>query len=154
MLPPALLVVLFDVLLPYGEALKIVSALGILTLPICCWAFGKLSGMRFPVPPLLAVASVVFLFDETFQIYGGNIASTMAGEYSFSIALSLAMLFFGVFAYALRTGKHRALAAVLFALACLSHGIVIFFVDRRRRSCCSGSTSCSRSTARSVPARS
>ncbi len=80
------------------------------------------------MPPLLAVASVVFLFDETFQIYGGNIASTMAGEYSFSIALSLAMLFFGVFAYALRTGKHRALAAVLFALACLSHGIVIFFV--------------------------
>ncbi len=128
MLPPALLVVLFDVLLPYGEALKIVSALGILTLPICCWAFGKLSGMRFPLPPLLAVASVIFLFDETFQIYGGNIASTMAGEYSFSIALSLAMLFFGVFAYALRTGKHRALAAVLFALACLSHGIVIFFV--------------------------
>ena len=38
------------------------------------------------------------------------------------------MLFFGVFAYALRTGKHRALAAVLFALACLCHGIVIFFV--------------------------
>jgi hypothetical protein len=128
MLPPALMVVLLDIVLPYGEALKIISALGILTLPICCWAFGKLSGMRFPIPPLLAVASVVFLFDETFQIYGGNIASTMAGEYSFSIALSLAMLFFGVFAYALRTGKHRATAAVLFALACLSHGIVIFFV--------------------------
>ena len=44
-----------------------------------------------------------------FTIYGGNIASTMAGEFSFSIALSLALLFFGVFAYGLRTGKHRAL---------------------------------------------
>lgn len=128
MLPPALMVVALDVVLPYGEALKIISALGMLTLPICCWAFGKLSGMRYPIPQLLAVASVVFLFDESFQIYGGNIASTMAGEFSFSIALSLAMLYFGVFAYGLRTGRLRPLAAILFALACLSHGIVIFFV--------------------------
>ena len=58
----------------------------------------------------------VFLFDESFTIYGGNIASTMAGEFSFSIALSLALLYFGVLAYGLRTGKHRALAAVLLAL--------------------------------------
>ncbi len=128
MLPPALLVIAVNFLLPYGEALKIVSALGILSLPICCWAFGKLVGLRFPVPQMLSIASVIFLFDETFQIYGGNIASTMAGEYSFSIALSIAVLYFGVFAYCLRTGRHRALAAALFALACLCHGIVALFV--------------------------
>ena len=44
------------------------------------------------MPELLAVAAVIFLFDESFPIYGGNIASTMAGEFSFSIALSLAVL--------------------------------------------------------------
>ncbi len=127
MVPPALLVVLLDVILPYGVALKLVSILGVLSLPVCAWAFGKLAGFKFPVPPMLAIASVFFLFDETFQIYGGNIASTMAGEFSFSIALSLAMLFLGVFAYGMRTGKHRALAAGLFALAALCHVIVMFF---------------------------
>src|SRR6476620_6813580 len=127
MVPPALAVVALDILLPYGVALKLVSILGILTLPVCCWAFGKLSGLKFPVPQLFSIAAVFFLFDETFQIYGGNIASTMAGEFSFSIALSLAMLFLGVFAYGMRTGKHRALAAGLFALAALCHVIVMFF---------------------------
>jgi hypothetical protein len=127
MVPPALAVVALDVLLPYGVALKLVSILGILSLPVCCWAFGKLAGLKFPVPQLFSIASVFFLFDETFQIYGGNIASTMAGEFSFSIALSLAMLFLGVFAYGMRTGKYRAWAAGLFALAALCHVIVMFF---------------------------
>jgi hypothetical protein len=51
----------------------------------------------------------------------------MAGEFSFSIALSLAMLYLGVFAYGMRTGKYRALAAFLFALCALAHLIVSFF---------------------------
>jgi len=127
MVPPALAVVVLDVILPYGVALKIVSVIGILSLPVCAWLFGKLAGLRFPVPQLFSIAAVFFLFDETFQIYGGNIASTMAGEFSFSIALSLAMAFLGVFAYGMRTGKHRALAAGLFALAALCHVIVMFF---------------------------
>ena len=119
MVPPALVVVLLDVLLPYGVALKIVSvARHPDACPSAAWAFGKLAGLRFPIPPLFADrrrSSSCSTRPST--IYGGNIASTMAGEFSFSIALSLSMLFLGVFAYGLRTGKHRALAAVLFALA-------------------------------------
>ena len=127
MVPPALAVVVLDIILPYGVALKLVSIAGILSLPVCSWAFGKLAGFKFPIPPLLSIASVFFLFDESFQIYGGNIASTMAGEFSFSIALSLALLFLGVFAYGMRTGKYRAWAAGLFALTALCHVIVMFF---------------------------
>ncbi len=128
MLPPALLILLLDVVLPYGMAFKLVAILGIVTLPISSWAFGRLARFPYPVPALFAVASTIFLFDETFTILGGNIASTMAGEFSFSIALSLAMLGLGVFARGLETGRHRPLAAVLLSLAALSHGIVVFFV--------------------------
>src|SRR5215213_5667301 len=127
MVPPALAAVVLDVILPYGVALEHLSVIGSLALPVCAWLFGKLAGLRFPVTQLFSIAAVFFLFDETFQIYGGNIASTMAGEFSFSIALSLAMAFLGVFAYGMRTGKHRALAAGLFALAALCHVIVMFF---------------------------
>jgi hypothetical protein len=128
MVVPALMVVGLNVLLPYGISLKLISVLGIVTLPICAWAFARLARLPFPVPALFALGATFFLFDEQFSIYGGNIASTMAGEFSFSIALSLAVLFFGVLAYGLRTGKHRALAAGLFALSALCHGIVFFFV--------------------------
>ncbi len=127
MVIPALAVVLVNLVLPYGLALKLVSIAGVLTLPIAVWLFGKLSGLRFPVPAMFAVMSVIFLFDESFTIYGGNIASTMAGEFSFSIALSLAFVYFGVLARGLRTGRLRALAAVLLALCVLCHLIVAIF---------------------------
>jgi len=127
MVIPALAVILFDVVLPYGIALKLVSVMGIATLPIAAWAMGKLAGLRFPFPPLLAAGATLFLFDENFTIYGGNIASTMAGEFSFSIALSLALLYLGVLAHGLRTGRHRALTAGLLALCALCHLIVSFF---------------------------
>jgi hypothetical protein len=128
MVIPALMIVLLDVVLPYGVAFKIVAVLGILTLPVCCWAFGRLARLPFPVPELLAIAGFIYLWDESYTIYGGNIASTMAGEFSFSIALSLAVLGFGLFARGLQTGEYRARAAVVLALAILCHGIVAIYV--------------------------
>ena len=128
MLPPALAIIALDTFLPYGMAFKVVAVLGIVTLPVCLYAFGRLARLPYPLPAMFAVAGAVYLFDETFTILGGNIASTMAGEFSFSIALSLAMLALGVFARGMETGKHRVPAAILIALAMLSHGIVIFFV--------------------------
>jgi hypothetical protein len=128
MVVPALMIVLLDVVLPYGIAFKIVAVLGILTFPVCCWAFGRLARLPFPVPELLAVAGFVYLWDESYTIYGGNIASTMAGEFSFSIALSFAVLGFGLFARGLQTGEYRGRTAVVLALAVLCHGIVAIYV--------------------------
>ncbi|HZX55989.1 MAG TPA: hypothetical protein VFE86_14985, partial [Ilumatobacteraceae bacterium] len=128
MVVPALMIVALNVILPYGVAFKIVAVAGILTLPFCCWAFGRLAKFSFPIPELFSLAAVIFLLDDSFQIYGGNVKSTMAGEFSFSIALSFAMLGLGLFANGLRTGKHRALTAVVLALAVLCHGIVAIFV--------------------------
>lgn len=128
MVIPALMIVALNVILPYGIAFKLVVIAGLVTLPLCCWAFGRLARFAYPIPELFAVAGLIFLFDESFSIYGGNVKSTMAGEFSFSIALSFAVLGLGVFARGLETGKHRVWAAVLIALAMLSHGIVLLFV--------------------------
>ena len=128
MVVPAIFILLFDIVLPYGIALKLVAVAGLLALPVCTWLFAKLARLVFPIPELLVVASTVFLFDESFTIYGGNIASTMAGEFSFSIALAFSILGFGVFIRGLETGKYRITATLLLALAALSHGIVLLFV--------------------------
>jgi hypothetical protein len=127
MLPPALLILAVDVLLPYGVAMKLVTVAGVVSLPLCAYVMGRLLRMPFPAPPLLAVAMVPFLFDRTWTIYGGNVPSTLAGEYSFSISLSLALLFFGVLGRGLETGRHRGLATVLLALTILCHAIPAFF---------------------------
>jgi hypothetical protein len=128
MVVPALMIVILNVVLPYGIAFKVVAVSGIVTLPICCYAFGRLAGFRYPVPQLFALGGMLFLFDESYSIYGGNVKSTMAGEFAFSIALSLGVLGLGLFAKGLETGKYRNWAAVVLALSCLSHGIVLIFV--------------------------
>ncbi len=130
MVIPALAIVALDAVpfVAYGVAFKIVAMSGLITFPLACWAFGRLSGFRHPIPELFAFGGMCFLLDESFEIYGGNVKSTMAGEYSFSIALTLAMFGLGLLANGLRTGKYRVWAAVVLSLAAVSHGIVLIFV--------------------------
>lgn len=124
---PSLMIVILDVVLPYNVAFKLVTVAGVVAMPVCAWAFGKLMGMRFPGPPLLALATLPFLFDRYFTIYGGNIPSTLAGEFSFSISLSMALLFLGFVGRGLDTGKHRGTAAVLLAVTGLCHLLPTIF---------------------------
>ncbi len=128
MVIPALAIVALDVILPYGVAFKLVAVSGLVLFPLVCWAFGRLANFRHPIPELFAVASLCFLLDESYSIYGGNVKSTMAGEYSFSIALTLAVLGLGLLAHGLRTGRFRVWAAIVLSLAAVSHGIVLIFV--------------------------
>ena len=128
MVLPALAMVLVDIVLPYGVAMKLVAVLGLITLPACCWAFGRLARFAHPLPEMFAFAGLAFVLDESFTIYGGNLKSTMAGEFSFSLSLSLAVVALGVLARGLETGRYRVWAAVLIAAAAVSHGIVLIFI--------------------------
>ncbi len=130
MVIPAIAIIALDSIpfVSYGVAFKLVAVSGLITFPFACWAFGRLAAFRHPIPELFAFAGMCFLLDESFDIYGGNVKSTMAGEYSFSIALTLAVLGLGLLANGLRTGKYRVWAAVVISLAMVSHGIVLIFV--------------------------
>ncbi len=77
---PGLITVLFNAVVSYDVAFKLVTVLGTLLLPVCAWAFGRLSGLRDPGPACLAAATLPFLFEPSFSIYGGNLLSTLAGE--------------------------------------------------------------------------
>ncbi|MHB8430906.1 MAG: hypothetical protein ACYDDZ_10330 [Acidimicrobiales bacterium] len=125
---PGLIVVIFSLLAPYNVAFKLVTVLGTLTLPVSAWAFGRLVRLRDPLPACLAAAMLPFLFEPSFSIYGGNILSTLAGEFSFSLSLSISLVCLGVIERGLRTGRHRVLAGVLFALTLLSHLLPAMFV--------------------------
>jgi hypothetical protein len=128
MVVPALAMVALDTVLPYGVAFKVVAISGLVSLPFACWAFGPLARFRFPMPELFAFAGMLFALDESFSIYGGNLKSTMAGEFSFSIALTFMILGLGFLANGMQTGKYRSWAAILLALAVVSHGIVAIYV--------------------------
>ena len=124
---PDLLAALGGFVIPFNISFKLVTILGSLTLPVAAWAFGRLAGLERPRPAVLAVATLPFLFDQSFTIYGGNLFSTMAGEYAFSLGLSLALVFLGLCLRGMKTGRHRGWAAVVLAACILCHLLTAFF---------------------------
>ena len=118
---PDLFIAIGGWIIPYGVAFKLGTILGSVILPICAWACGRFFRLRAPLPAILAAATLPFLFDYTFTIYGGNLFSTLAGEYAYSFSLSLAVLFLGLFACAVREGRYRGWTAIVLAVCILSH---------------------------------
>lgn len=114
-------------ILPYNLAFKWATVAGSLMLPFAAWACARLFRLRPPAPAALAVAMLPFLFDYSFTIYGGNLFSTLAGEYSYSVSLALALIFLGLVAYGLRTGRFRGWAAVVLALCIAAHIVPAMF---------------------------
>ncbi len=126
---PALAIVALDVLLPYGVAFKVVTAAGIVALPAASYVFARSMGFARVVAALGGVAGGMYVFMESHQIWGGNIKATMAGEFSFSIALALGMLYLASVITASREGRgFTPKAGVLLALTALSHIIVVMVV--------------------------
>ncbi len=131
---PAVLIALLDLVLPYNVAFKVVSVSGAVALPAAAYTFAR--GLRFPwpAPPAFAIVAVRFLFEirrgavepdkESWTIYGGNLASTLAGEFSFTIALALALWFLATLARSLDDDDRKWLPALLLALTVLCHIVV------------------------------
>lgn len=113
--------------IPYNVAFKLVTVSGLVTLPIALYVFARAARVPFPGPPILALAAIPFIYDKGFTILGGNGASTMAGEFAFSVSLSLAFFFLAVMFNGVRTGRQRALGAALLALTILCHLIPAIF---------------------------
>ncbi len=113
---------------PYNVAFKLVTVAGLCTMPLAAFALARAARLPFPGPPMIALASLVFLFDNGYTILGGNIASTMAGEFAFSISLMFALLYLAVLVRGTPTGTDRALGAFLLALVALCHLIPAIFV--------------------------
>ncbi len=109
-------------------AFKLATILGSLLLPVGAYLLGRLFRAPRPVPAALAMATLPFLFDASFTIDGGNLFSTLAGEYAFSLSLALALVTIGLFARGVRTGRGYWLAALGLAGTLLAHVLPFFWV--------------------------
>jgi hypothetical protein len=124
---PYALIALLTPLLGAQVAFKLVTVLGLLLLPVTCWGAFRVLRLREPAPLLAACAATVFLFmaqvtpNEQFLIWGGNIASTMAGEFPFSLSFALLPLTLAVLWRVCEDGKGWRVAALLVAAVVLSH---------------------------------
>ncbi|MDE3082145.1 MAG: hypothetical protein KGJ39_01855 [Acidobacteriota bacterium] len=112
----------------FAVAFKLATVLGSVLMPIAAYAMGRLFRAPRPVPIALAAATLPFLFDASFTIDGGNLFSTMAGEYAFSLSLAFALVTIGLFARGVVTGRGYWLAAIGLTATLLAHVLPFFFV--------------------------
>jgi hypothetical protein len=124
---PFVLMSLLSLALPLSVAFKLVTLLGPALLPACAYASLRLAGARFPGPALAAPMSLSFLFMEANSMWGGNLSSTLSGEFAYALGLDLALLFVGILGRGLRTRRARAAGAVLLAGIGLCHGYALLW---------------------------
>ncbi|NNL71022.1 MAG: hypothetical protein HKO70_13775 [Acidimicrobiia bacterium] len=119
---PALTIVGLDVVLPYGIAFKLTTILGLLAMPFGAYFLARQMQAPRLVATLAGVAGGTFVLMESYAIYGGNIKSTLAGEYSYSWAMAFSLFYIGALLRDSRAGRRFSpLAAVMLAGMALSH---------------------------------
>lgn len=126
---PGIITALFGFFTPYDVAFKLTTIIGTLTLPIVVYYFSRSMRVGYLLSGLSAVMAVGYLFDHSFTIDGGNIASTLAGEYSFSISLSLGFFAAAVLLVNPKSNTRRVVSGILLAATLLAHILpAAFFV--------------------------
>ncbi len=104
-----------------NPAAKIITLLGIFLLPVA--AYFSMNTMKFeePAPSIAAFLSLVFLFIESNSVWGGNIPSTLSGEFAYSISFALTFFFIPSVYASLSKGKYELKNSILFSLVVLTH---------------------------------
>lgn len=126
---PALLTVILDVFIPYGVAFKLVVIVGLVALPVATYAFLRLLAFSRPIAALAALTGSMFVFMESFSIFGANIKSTLAGEFSFSWSFALSIVYLGIVARDTRLGRRfTPLAGIVLALTAMTHIVTTMIV--------------------------
>jgi len=121
--PPFLyyLVALFQKIIPWMIGLKLVTLLGTLFIPLAIYLSLKILDFRYPIPIIGSVFSLFFIFLEKFSIYGGNLPSTLAGEFSYSLGFALFFIFISLLIKGRENKKLTNYNALLLGLMVIIH---------------------------------
>jgi hypothetical protein len=111
----------------FAVAFKIATLLGAITLPFAAYILGRCWRLPRPIALSMGMFTLPFLFDASFTIVGGNLFSTMAGEYAFSLSLSAALVAIGLFSRGMRTGRGYWISAIALSVTLASHVLPWFF---------------------------
>ncbi len=125
---PSLVIVFLDLFLPYGVAFKLVTVAGIIATPPAAAFLARSLGLDRAAALVAGVAGGCVVFAESYTIYGGNIPSTLAGEFAFSWSFALGFFALGLMARARTDRRLVPLAALILGLTALSHVLTTLMV--------------------------
>ena len=125
---PFILIVLAKKFVLLQIAFKLVFVLGIFLLPVASFICLRKLKFSFPTPILGAIFSLIFLFNEGNSMWGANIPSTLAGEFSYGLGYAFSMAFLGLLYWNVSSGKGFKWMALFLSVIGLTHGYPFVFI--------------------------
>ena len=110
-------------------AFKLGSIAGTLLLPISAYWMLRLMRCPFPGPGIAAVLTLPFLFNSSHSMWGGNVLSSFAGEFSYSLSMALSLVLLGSLYSGARRHRRVVTNAILVFLVGFSHGYTLLFAE-------------------------
>ena len=118
---PYFVAALLSVVVPLNVAFKLASVAGLALTPLCAYLAGRLWRLPRPIPLVLAMAMVPFLFVSTHVMWGVNTASTLAGMISNSWSFALMLVALASATRDAEDGAFRLRTVVVMVLVVASH---------------------------------
>ncbi len=109
-------------IIPIGTAFNLVTVLGCFSLPFSIYYMGKKCNFSWASSILSSILILLFLFNDSYSIYGGNFASTLAGQFSHSWSLCLFFLALGFLYEEFEKNIIPIKSILTFSMVALSHG--------------------------------
>ncbi|MDZ7695550.1 MAG: 6-pyruvoyl-tetrahydropterin synthase-related protein [Deltaproteobacteria bacterium] len=124
---PFLLMAFLSWVIPLQIAFKLITVLGTFLLPPATYLFFRCLKHPFPVPAMGAVFTLPFLFMQGNSMWGGNIPSTLAGTFCYSLGFALAILWLGLLYRSITEKRGLLGCALLLAMVGMCHGYALLF---------------------------
>ena len=118
-----------DTVMPLQIAFKWVTMMGTFLLPVAVYIMLRLLRCPFPGPAAGAALTLPFLFNAENSMWGGNLLSTLSGEFSYSLSLALTFILLGSLYRGCLENRRVILNALLVFLVGFSHGYTLLFAE-------------------------
>ena len=127
-LPPFIAMALLGYVIGLEISFKLITISGIVMLPALIYFMSKNMGHSTFTSTTAMTLSLIPLFLENHSMWGGNIPSTLAGEFSHMISISLAFLFLGTLKKGVEQNIWWKTNTLLFALIALTHVYTVLWI--------------------------
>lgn len=125
---PYLFMALLSLFMPLALAFNMGTIFPLWFFPISVFIGLSGLGWRRHTRFLGVAGAILFSWNESFSMWGGNATSVLAGQFSHMYALNLLMIFLGVLGWELRKRKYVLLSTLIVALIAISHTYILLLV--------------------------
>ncbi len=118
---PFIVSTILSLIMKFNIAFKVTTLIGIVFTPIAVYSICK--NLKFDNLACIvsSILSLLFILNESYSMYGGNILSTLAGEFGYSISLTLLIVYSGFIFRGIYDCKYMVLNSLLLFLIGFSH---------------------------------